>query len=55
MKKLDVFSRSMRSLSEMGLEYCQNFFVIVVISNGKVSAETGNLLVGLDLHNLWDG
>lgn len=31
------------------------FFVIVVISNGKVSAQTGNLLVGLDFHNLWEG
>lgn len=55
LKKLDVFCRFMHSLSEMGLEYCQNFFVIVVISNGKVSAQTGNLLVGLDLHNLWEG
>lgn len=55
LKKLDVFCRFMHSLLEMGLEYCQNFFVIVVISNGKFSAQTGNLLVGLDLHNLWEG
>lgn len=26
LKKLDVFCRFMHSLSEMGLEYCQNFF-----------------------------